>query len=216
MNITKLNKRLLKSIPIFSNLDDNDLEYIKNIATIKYLNKNQFLFYQGDKPTFLHIVLSGCIEVYKVNTKGSKISLKKFSPFSFVAEVSNYNNINFPASAVCIEDSIVMVVDYSKFEEKLLYHPTIAPTILKSMAQKILSLEKVISENLTMNATQRIAKYIYENNNCLIEQKHNVIAKKLNITSVTLSRILKTFKNEKIIDSNNYILNIGLLKKTFS
>ena len=207
---------LLKTIPIFENLNLKELNYLKQISILKNLHNDEVLFYQDDKPLYLHIVIEGIIEVYKVNPKGNKISLNKFIPFSFIAEVSNFNNINFPATSVSIGNSIVLAIDYKKFEEKLLYHPTIAPIVLKSMAQKVLTLEKIISQNLTMDATQRVAKYIYENDNCLIEQKHHQIAQKLNITSVTFSRILKSFKNSNILDFNNTITNKDLLKQSFS
>ncbi|MEA1956458.1 MAG: Crp/Fnr family transcriptional regulator [Campylobacterota bacterium] len=210
--------KLLKSIPIFSKLNNDELEVLKKISTIKYLKNGNILFYENDISNNIHMLLHGQVEVYKINLKGREIVLKQFSPFEFIAEVSNYNNINFPASAKSIGDSTILVIDYKEFEEQFLYHKDVAPFVLKSMANKVINLEKIISSNLTMDATQRIAKFIYNNEKCLNCAKHHQIADNLNITPVTFSRILKKFKKEEIItlDKNKFIVNKDLLKKQFS
>jgi len=212
----KLTQQLLKSIPTFSKLTDSELLLLKDISSIKFLNNNEILFYEGDESLNLHILLKGIIEVFKTDLKGKEIILKEFKPFSFIGEVSNYNQIKFPASSKSMNDSIILKIDYKKFEKELLYNPSIAPIILKSVANKVVVLEKIISENLTMNATQRIAKFIYENENSFLNKKHHELANRLNITPVTFSRILKKFKNKYIISVDNCIINKKLLKKEFS
>ena len=126
--------------------------------------------------------------------------------------------MNFPASSKSIGDSSVLSINYEKFEKQFLYHPTIVPVVLKSMANKLIVLEKVISSNLTMDATQRVAKFIYENEKSFTTLKYNKIAVDLNITPVTFSRILKKFKDENIIqgDKERIIIDKELLKEHFS
>jgi len=212
----ELTQKLLKSIPIFSKLDVNELSELEQISKLKDYKNNQILFYEGEESLNLHILIDGKIEIFKTNNKGKEIPLKQFHPFSFVAEVSNYNHIQFPASAKSIENSTILLINYKEFEKKLLYNKSIATMILKSIANKVIVLEKLISENLTMDATQRIAKFIYEDEDVLLNQKHHIIANKLNITPVTFSRILKKFKEQNIISSNNHILDKNLLKEEFS
>ena len=212
----ELTKTLLKSIPIFSKLEEDELSFLKTISKIKNFKNKNIVFYEGDDSINLHILLDGIVEIFKTDAKAKEIPLKQFLPYNFIAEVSNYNHIEFPASAKSVGNSSVLVINYTKFEERLLFHPTIAPMVLKSISNKVLVLEKLISENLTMNATQRVAKFIYENEDLFLNQKHNTLANRLNITPVTFSRILKKFKLEAIISSNNHILDKNLLKKEFS
>ncbi len=216
--MSKPSKELLKSILIFSKLDDKEIELLQSISTLETFKDDNILFYEGDESKIIHMVISGKIEVYKVNTKGKEIVLKQFSPFSFIAEVSNYNNIKFLASSKSIGNSTVLLIEYEKFEKYFLYHSSIAPIILKSMANKVVILEKIISSNLIMDATQRVANFIYENKKCLNNTKHCKIAESLNISPVTFSRILKKFKEDKIIKCNkhNCIVDKNLLKKLLS
>ena len=214
--MTNLTLQLLQSIPIFSKLDSDELKLLQKISKLKSYKSNQIIFYEGEESLNLHIVIDGKVDIFKTNIKGKEISLKQFIPFSFIAEISNYNHIKFPASAKTIEDSTILIINYKEFEQNLLYHPSIASNIIESISKKVLTLEKLISENMTMDATQRIAKFIYENENLFLNQKHHILANKLNITPVTFSRILKKFKQQKIISLNNHILDKDLLKKEFS
>ena len=212
----ELTQQLLKSIPIFSKLTDSELLLLKDISSIKLLGNDEILFYEGDESLNLHILLEGIIRVFKTDTKGKEIILQEFQPFSFIGEVSNYSQIKFPASSKSINDSTVLKIDYKKFEEKLLYNTAIAPIILKSVVKKVVILEKIISQNLVMSATQRVAKFIYENENSFLNKKHHELANRLNITPVTFSRVLKELKNRSIISADNRIVNKELLKKEFS
>jgi CRP/FNR family transcriptional regulator len=214
-----LNKQFLQSIPIFQRLDEDALEYLYNISTLSHLKKDNTLFYEGDVSENLHLVVEGTIAVCKINAKAKEIILKEFTPYSFIAEVSNYSHIAFPASAKATTKSSVLCINYEAFEKKLLNHPAIAPTIIKSMANKVISLEKVISSHLVLDATQRVAKFIYENELCFQNLKHHQIAKNLNITPVTFSRILKKFKEQEILieEKNTYtIVNKKMLQTLFS
>ena len=214
--MTNLTLQLLQSIPIFSKLDSSELILLQKISKLKKYKNNQIIFYEGDESLNLHIVIDGKVDIFKTNIKGKEISLKQFIPFSFIAEISNYNHIKFPASAKTMEDSTILLINYKEFEHNLLYHPSIASIIIESISKKVLTLEKIISENMTMDATQRIAKFIYENEEEFLNKKHHIIANKLNITAVTFSRILKKLKEKGLISLNNHILNKNLLKKEFS
>ena len=217
-NQQTLNTQFLQSIPIFTTLDKDALKHLCKISTLVHLKKDNILFYEGDTSKNLHLVVEGTIAVCKMNSKSKEIILKEFVPYSFVAEVSNYSHINFPASAKATKESSVLCINYKSFEKDFLYHPDISPIIIKSMANKVISLEKVISSNLVLDATQRVSKFIYENELCFQNLKHHEIAKNLNITPVTFSRILKKFKEQSIITEKNhtYTIDKKMLLELFS
>jgi len=203
---------------MFCKLEDFELKSLEKIATIEHFSDGNILFYENDMSDNLYFLLDGRIEIYKTNSKGKPIVLKQFLPFEFIAEVSNYNNMKFPATGKSIGNSEVLIIDYKQFKKEFLYHKEIAPYIIESLANKILTLNNIISSQLTMDATQRVAKFIYNNQQCLTCIKHHKIAENLNITPVTFSRILKTFKDENIIreDENQFFIDKDLLQKQFS
>ncbi len=203
---------------MFSKLNELELKSLEKISTIKDFSDGDILFYEDEMSNNFYFLLDGQVEIYKVNVKGKIIVLNQFFSFEFIAEVSNYNNMKFPATGKSIGNSKVLIIDYRKFEKEFLYHKEIVPYVVKSLASKILTLNNIISSQLTMDATQRVAKFIYNNEKCLSCIKHHKIAENLNITPVTFSRILKTFKDENIIyeEENMLVIKKDLLKKQFS
>jgi len=69
--------------------------------------------------------------------------------------------------------------------------PKIAFSFIKSLSRKIKNLEEVIELNIVLDATARLAKYIYENESLLGELKNYQLAEDLHMTPETLSRTLK-------------------------
>ena len=65
----------IKNIPCFSKLSDEQLEKLKKISVIKKYNAKEILFYEGDAPTYLYVLLQGTLKVYKTNHKGQQIFL---------------------------------------------------------------------------------------------------------------------------------------------
>lgn len=211
-------KTILASIPIFKDLNETELKELEKISTLNQYQRDNILFYEGDTCTHLHIVVDGVVELYKVNNNGKEVILKRFAPYSFIAEVANYTAIPYPASARAMIPSEVIAIDYAAFEKQFLYHPLIIPHIFKSVVSKVRTLEKFIASNVVMDAKARIAKFIYDNETLFLTQKHHKIAEMMNITPITFSRILKQFKEKGILtkEGNETLIDKNLLKKAFS
>jgi len=202
----------LININLFSDFSDEDMLILKSITQIKKYKNDDILFYEGDTSDKMYFIIDGKVDVYKTNKKGKILFLTRFLSLSFIAEVSNYTGIDFPASAKSVGEASILVIEYKTFAKKFIHYPKISSMIIKSLANKILNLEKVISSNLVMDAKQRVAKYFYENEECFSCIKHYEIAQNLNITPITFSRILKTFKDENIMEDNKIIDKEKLVK----
>ena len=191
-----------RDIFLFKHLSDQQLEKIQQISFIKELKRGEILFWEGERPDYLYILLDGTIRVFKTDNKGNEITLHYFYPINMIAEVANFENIPYPASAEAETDSIVLAIDYDKFKRELLSDPEISFNIIKSLSDKIRILNDFIVQNMMMDAVTRVAKFLYEHEDLFHQLKHNKIASLLNITPETFSRILKKFKQQGIIEKN--------------
>lgn len=209
-----LNK--LKSIYLFEKFSDEDFTKLVSISKTKNYPKGSIIFYASDIPKELHILTSGEAQVYKSDNKSNKIILNNFRALSIIAEVANLENIPFPASCEAISECEFILIDYKKFEDLFLKDYKISMQIIKSLTKKIKYLESVIENNIVLDATSRVAKYIYQNSETFKTTKNNQIANHLNIKPETLSRILKKFKDDKIIDKNNNIIDLEKLRDIYN
>ena len=85
-----------------------------------------------------------------------------------------------------------------------------------SLIKKIKNLEYLISRHLVLDAKQRVAQYIHDYTDDFFSTKNIEIAEILNITPETLSRLLKVFKDEKIISIKEKTINKDSLSSLFN
>lgn len=129
-------KAKLKEIFLFKDLDDNTLDKIAKITSILRLSKDNILFYEGEESKFLYLLTKGIIKVYKTSSNDKEIILKYFHANEFIAEVANFENIAYPATAQCFIDSEVLKIDFFKLKEIIYSDPKLAFVIQTSLIKK--------------------------------------------------------------------------------
>jgi len=190
----------LKNIVLFQDLDEKTIEKIEQFTVRVKLVEENIVFYEGDDSKYLYLLTEGVVKLYKTSTHDKEIVLKYFHPNELIAEVANFEHMPYPATAKAFTNVELLKIDFDKLKEVIYSNLDLAFKIQTSLIKKIKNLENVISTHLVLDATQRVAKYIYDNPKYFFETKNIEIAEILNITPETLSRILRTFKNDGLID----------------
>ena len=125
----------------------------------------------------------------------------------------NYEEMDFLANCSFDTDAEVILIDYKKFKEEFLQKPEISMFFIKSLTKKIKFLQNFIDYNVSLNSMEKIAKFLYENEELLKTLKQVKIAQILNITSETFSRQLAKLKKENIIENEKGYIKILDYKK---
>lgn len=203
---------------LFKYLNEQEIKKLKSITKKVNFKKGNILFYEGEEPKYLILLTSGILHVYKTDMKGNKITIHYFYPNSLIAEITNLEHLPYPATAEFVKDGEVLLIDYEKFEKEFLKNPQISYEFIKSLVKKIKFLENVITNDIVMNSTSRVAKFIYEHEDDFLSMKKSEIAQNLHMAPETLSRVLKKLKKLKLIEKyeNSYkILNREGLKSIY-
>jgi CRP-like cAMP-binding protein len=188
-----------KDIFLFKNLDNKDIDEIKNFTIIKKLKKNDVVFYEKDKSDYLHLLVDGVVKVYKIDNKGNELIIHKIHAPSLIAELANFENIPFPANCSMESDGTVLKIEFEKFK-KFLKKGDVCLSVMSSLLKKMRYLDGIIQDNLILDTTTKIAKFIYDNPNAFEDLKQHSIATLLNIKPETLSRKIKKLKDLGIIE----------------
>jgi len=204
-------KKKLQNMSLFSTLDDQLLEKICDITTSVKFEKKSIVFYEGDRSKYLHCLIAGIVKLYKISSTDKEIILKYFQSNELIAEVANFENIPYPATAEAYTDVEMIKIDFEKFKDIIYSNPELSFKIQASLIKKIKNLEQVISSHLVLDAKDRVAKFIYDNPADFFKIKNIEIAKILNVTPETLSRILRKLKDDKIIDMENKTVDMKRL-----
>lgn len=206
----------LDEIYLFKEFNHKQLEMLARISRQREYKKGNILFLEGEHSDCLNILVKGILKVYKSDKAGNEIILNLFYPTTLVAEIACLEHMAYPATAVFETEGSVISIDYKAFERDFLMNPEISISIIKSLTHKIKALDKVITHNLTMDSTARVAKFIYENNELFVKLKQNKVAALLNIAPETMSRTMKKFKDKNIVNMKDGHMDREKLKEFFS
>lgn len=185
-----------EKIELFEDLQEDERQALFEISRETCFKKENILFYEGDQPETLYFLMHGIVRIYKVDQKGNEVVLHFIQPPSLIAELAHMQHICYPATAVCETDCRLLAIRYAEFEKEFLKNPAISFKIITSLCKKIITLEQVITRNLTMDALARLSRFLCENESLLPSLTNRKIAAILNITPETLSRNLGLLKDQ--------------------
>ncbi|RXJ99184.1 Crp/Fnr family transcriptional regulator [Arcobacter sp. CECT 8986] len=190
----------LKELYLFEDLDEKILKKIEKISIKTNFSKDNIIFYEGDESKYLHLLVKGIVKLYKSTSTNKEIVMKYFYDNELIAELSNFENIPYPATALAYSECEVLKIDFEKFKKIIYSNETMILKIQSSLIKKIKNLERIISSQLVLDTHERVAKYIVENQEDFFKTKNVLIAQMLNITPETLSRVLRNYKDKGYID----------------
>ena len=197
----------------FSFLEEKDLDKLKDISIKKTYKKDEILFYKGDESKYLYLLVSGIAKLYTHDFKDNEVVIHNLIGPALIAEIMNYEEMDFLANCAFETDAEVILIDYKKFKKEFLQKPEISIFFIKSLTKKIKFLQNFIDYNVSLNSMEKIAKFLYENEELLKTLKQVKIAQILNITPETFSRQLAKLKKENIIENEKGYIKILDYKK---
>ena len=201
---------MIDEIVFFKDLNPDEIKRLEAISILKKYKKGEFLFIEGEEPKWLHLLIKGSLKLYKTGSKGREIFMHQFSGMGFVAELANFENIKFPATALFTTGGEVLKMDYEKFYGEFLCNPKVSLSIIKSLTQKLKIASEVIHQELVLSSEAKVARFLIQNADLFDTLKHIQIASILNIAPETFSRILAKFKAHNLVtfDANNKITSV--------
>lgn len=206
----------LKDIFLFQDLSDETLSQIEEFTTLVKLSKDNILFYEGDESKYLYLLGSGIIKLYKTASNDKEIVMKYFHSNELIAEVANFEEIPYPATAQAFSPCEVLKIDFVKLKDIIFQDPKLSFMIQTSLIKKIRNLEKLVSLHVVLDSKERIAKYLCEHTEDFFNTKNIMVAEILNISPETLSRMLRVFKDDGLIDSKAKTVDKERLKLFFT
>jgi len=193
---------ILRSIPLFSELDSSQLQKLQDISTVQKYKDGEVFFKKGDAIKKLLILVDGIACIYKEDKKGNEIVMGYFHRYALLAEATALMNEGAPSSGKFKSDGILVKIEMQAFEKDFMPLSHISSGIIKSLLKKIKLLQQNIHLNMNTTAKEKI-EYFYKNHHALSKDlKKYEIASILGISAETYSRNVKTLvKEEKLLTS---------------
>ena len=189
--------KIISLIPLFQNVQEEDLKKIRAIAVDKFYDKGQTVFSEGDKGTGFYVVADGKVKIYKVSMDGKEQILHIYGPGSPFGEVAVFAGKNFPANAETLLKSHLLFFPRTAFVELISANPSLSLNMLAMLSMRLRQFTVQV-ENLSLKEVPgRLASYlIYLTREQVTEEMVTLPVSKGQLASLlgtipeTLSRIL--------------------------
>ncbi len=148
---------VLKYIPLFSELTDDELKAITNLAVRQVYKKDNMVLIEEEIGSTMFIILDGRVKISRISDDGREVILSILSEGDFFGEMSILDGQNRSANVVTLEDSKIMVIRREDFLQMLRDYPQIAINLLKELAQRLRRSDSQIKSLSLQNATGKVA-----------------------------------------------------------
>lgn len=111
-------------------------EKLKQLGNLKTCKMGHVFFRQGEKGTSMYIILKGKVEIW-AESNGNHKKLGILSDGDFFGEMSLLEGMPRSATALSVEDSIVMEIKEEHFKEFIQINPDTTYNIMKSLSKRI-------------------------------------------------------------------------------
>ena len=103
------NSTILKSVPIFSDIPEKELDIIASELTRREYKAGELVFKEGDPGNEMYVVVSGRVSIFIIDNDGLEVVLSEIVQGNFFGEMSIMERA--PRSAACrvVEDSVFLV-----------------------------------------------------------------------------------------------------------
>lgn len=210
-------KSTLRQSSLFAKLDEAALETVVDACSTKRLAKGETLFHEGAVSQGFYIVQSGTICLNRTSQEGKEQVISVFRPVTCFAEATLGSLENYPANAVAVESSQVILVRKDRFRSIIKANPDLALTILASMSIHLKHLLQMIDGLKFKHIESRLANWLNGNatysddrlkGEVELPMSKKLLASQLGVTSETLSRAFARFRDENIITVNGRHISI--------
>jgi len=148
---------VLKYIPLFSELSEDDLKEIIKLAVRQYYKKDNMILIEEEIGSTMFIILEGRVKISRISEEGREVILSILSEGDFFGEMSILDGQNRSANVVTLDDSKIMIVRREDFLQMLHDYPQIAINLLKELAHRLRRSDSQIKSLSLQNATGKVA-----------------------------------------------------------
>lgn len=152
-----LNKCLAKDIPMFSMLEDTELNKISKLIVNKQFEKGKVLFLEGELADTLYIINTGKVKIHKYTKEGKEQILFILSHGEFIGALNLLKSGHYEFNAEVLEDSSICTLSKHDFDKILLKNPQITLKILEKIHDRLVLLEDLVQTLSTKDIEARIA-----------------------------------------------------------
>ena len=153
--IARLNTGLLlRSIPIFEGLSDEDLLALSAELERRSFKAGEMVFSMDDGGNAMYIVETGDVNIHLPGDGSRRISLKDIARGEYFGELALFDEKPRSASALATTDTVLLELQRATLERYLERRPRAAMAILRTMGERLRETNTLLSARAAKNVDE--------------------------------------------------------------
>jgi len=160
---------LIRRVPLFSTLSEEEFKSLEQVFQIKMYRKNQVVFLEEETGNYMYIVLAGKVKVTKTTSGGKETILAIHQPGDFFGEMALLDGKTSPATVSAIEDCRIATIYHSDFQRLMMSNEKVVRQIIQVLCSRLRQVWAQVQDLSYSTADDRIRAGILQ-----LSRKHGV------------------------------------------
>lgn len=197
-------KGFVRSLKLFSDVSDDDLEALLHESELRRFRKGKLLILEGEPVSRLYIILQGWIKIFNGSESGQEAVLQMVTAGDTLMETAVLLSSSSPVSAQIVEDAQLLSFPAPLIRKFIRNNSSFALSMLNSLSLKSQVLVRQLETSRLKSAPERVGWFLLHSYLNQDDQKGFVelpydkanIASLLDMRPETFSRALKTLRGQ--------------------
>jgi CRP/FNR family transcriptional regulator, cyclic AMP receptor protein len=145
---------LLKTIPLFIGMDDDEIAAIAEIMDEVRFKPGQVIFTADQLGGTLYIIQAGQVELSIIDDDGDKLVLELMESGDFFGELSLLDGGTRSATATATQRTDILVLERHEFLDLMLQKPHMAQDVMVALAKRIRRTDNLLRRRVSRNVNE--------------------------------------------------------------
>ena len=169
-------------------------------------DKKSIIYRDGQYPKYLYRIISGAIKSIQINDVGKDLISNIYGPGDFVGLVSLIQNREYHESAICTEDTEVLMIPAADFRKLLFNDRDFNAKFLGILADYVGQVERQLVDQAYSSVRKKVANALStlanKSNSLTMSASREDLAGMAGTSRESVIRTISDFKSEGLVDIN--------------
>ena len=205
MNINK-KSYLNENLPFFKHLSEEEKTMIYDASYIEEYKADELIYSKYKSCSGIVLVLKGQLRSFMSSLSGKEITLFRLfqNDLCILSSSCVYQNLSYDINLQAEENSLLLIIDGNLFKEVLDTNLSVQKFILEITQSKLSEIMWVLEQVVFFSLEHRLSDYLinqyYLKDSIKITITHEAIANDLGSSREVISRMLKRFEKDNLIE----------------
>ncbi|MDP2239451.1 MAG: cyclic nucleotide-binding domain-containing protein [Burkholderiales bacterium] len=157
-----LNPQLLRTVPLFSSLDDEQLRVLSPFVQLRSYPRSTFILRAGEETDALYVILSGRVKVLIPDEEGHEVILTMMGPHEFFGEMGLLDEQPRSASVETLEQCDMLRFSKAGFMNCLKDNFELAMMVIRNLVRRLRDADRKIESLALIDVYGRVARLIID------------------------------------------------------